>query len=39
MSHNKQVRLGDSAENEHIIVFDKGKTVEIICPKLGRCTV
>jgi hypothetical protein len=33
MSHKKQVCLGDSAKEEHFIVFHKGKMVDIICPK------
>ncbi len=39
MSKKKEVRLGDSAEDEHTIIFYKGKAVEIICPKLGKCNV
>ncbi len=34
MSMNKEVRLGDSAGNEHTIIFNKGEMVDIICPKL-----
>lgn len=33
MSQNKRVRLGDSAAEEHTIVFHKGEMVEIRCPK------
>ncbi len=33
MSQNKRVRLGDSADEEHTIVFHKGEMVEILCPK------
>jgi hypothetical protein len=33
MSQNKRVRLGDSAAEEHTIVFHKGEMVEILCPK------
>ena len=29
----KKVRIGDSEENEHFIVFHKGEMVDIICPK------
>ncbi len=36
MSKKKQVRLG---ENKHTIVFDKGKAIEILCPKLKKCTI
>ena len=35
MSHKKRVRLGDAGgKNEHWIVFEKGKMVDIICPKV-----
>jgi hypothetical protein len=33
MSRKKKVYLGDSAPDEHTIVFYKGKMVDIICPK------
>ncbi len=33
MSHRRAIRLGDSAPNEHTIVFYKGKMVDIICPE------
>jgi hypothetical protein len=33
MSYKKKVYLGDSASDEHTIVFYKGKMVDIICPK------
>jgi hypothetical protein len=33
MSQKKTVRLADAALEEHIIVFDQGRMVEIICPK------
>ncbi len=34
MSLKKKVQIGDSAkDNEHLIVFHKGKMVDIICPK------
>ena len=39
MGKKKEVRLGESAEDEHTIIFYKGKAVEIICPKLGKCNV
>jgi hypothetical protein len=39
MSKKKRVRLGDSAEDEHTIVFYKGEAVEILCPKLGKCAI
>ncbi|MCO6475990.1 MAG: hypothetical protein J5I94_05175 [Phaeodactylibacter sp.] len=40
MSEKKRTRLGDSSgKEEHIIVFHKGKAIEIICPKLGRCKI
>jgi hypothetical protein len=32
MSLKKKVRLGDSAPQEHIIVFYKGEMIDIICP-------
>ena len=35
-SHKRPVWLGDSAKEEHIIVFKKGKMVEILCPKAKR---
>jgi hypothetical protein len=31
-SYRKPLRLGDSSANEHIVVFSKGKMIEIICP-------
>jgi hypothetical protein len=33
MSHKRVIRLVDSEPNEHIIVFHKGKMVDVICPK------
>jgi hypothetical protein len=33
MSHKKRVRLGDGAPDGHVIVFHKGRMVDIICPK------
>lgn len=40
MSEKKRVRLGDGDGNEeHAIIFYKGKAVEIICPKLGDCKI
>jgi hypothetical protein len=39
MSKKKRVRLGDSADDEHTIVFYKGEAVEILCPKLGKCAI
>ena len=33
MSLKKKVQIGDSEDNEHYIVFHKGKMVDIICPK------
>ena len=33
MSQRRTVRLGDSEAEEHIIVFEHGKMVEILCPK------
>jgi hypothetical protein len=32
MSYKKKVYLGDSAPEEHTIVFHKGKMIDIICP-------
>ena len=37
MSKNKKVRLRDSEDNEHTIIFYRGKAVEVICPELGKC--
>ena len=31
-SHRKKIFLGDSAADEHIIVFYKGEMVDILCP-------
>ncbi len=39
MSKKKKVLLGDSEKTEHIIVFHKGKAVEIECPKKGKCKI
>lgn len=39
MSQRKRVILGDSEDNKHRIIFFKGKAIEIICPKLGICTI
>ena len=36
MSRKKKVYLGDSAPDEHTIVFYKGEMVDIICPKQQR---
>ena len=33
MSQRHTVRLGDSEADEHTIVFQHGKMVEILCPK------
>ena len=33
MSFKKKIYLGDSEQEEHTIVFYKGKMVDIICPK------
>jgi hypothetical protein len=39
-SGKKKVRLGDSSGNEeHAIIFYKGKAIEVICPKLGNCKI
>ena len=32
LSHKKVVHLGDSAPDEHTIVFHKGEMIDIICP-------
>jgi hypothetical protein len=32
LSHKKVVYLGDSAPDEHTIVFHKGEMIDIICP-------
>ena len=36
LSWKRKVRLGDSSPPEHIIVFYRGKMVQIICP-LNAC--
>ena len=36
MSKKKKTSLGNG---EHTIVFDKGKAIEIRCPKLGKCPI
>lgn len=36
MSYKRTVRLGDSEADEHTIVFEHGKMVEILCPKRKR---
>jgi hypothetical protein len=33
MSQKRTVRLGDAEAEEHTIVFEGGKMVEILCPK------
>ena len=33
MSHRRTVRLGDSEAEEHTIVFEHGRMVNILCPK------
>ena len=33
LSFKKKVRLGDSDIDEHIIVFHKGRMIDILCPK------
>lgn len=33
MSQRRTVRLGDSEAEEHTIVFEHGKMVDILCPK------
>jgi hypothetical protein len=33
MSRKKEVRLGDAAPDEHVIVFHRGEMVEIRCPQ------
>ena len=35
----KAVRIGDSEENEHFIVFRKGQAAEVVCPQLGPCPI
>lgn len=39
MSRTKLVTLSDGQDNEHEIVFLKGKAIEIICSKLGKCKI
>jgi hypothetical protein len=34
MSQKRTVLLGDSEAEEHTIVFEHGKMVEILCPKM-----
>jgi hypothetical protein len=34
-SHKREIRLGDSHVNEHIIVYFKGEAVSIKCPERG----
>ena len=36
MSQRHTVRLGDSEADEHTIVFQHGKMVEILCPKMSQ---
>jgi AbrB family looped-hinge helix DNA binding protein len=31
-SHRRMIHLGDSAPNEHTIVFYKGRMIDILCP-------
>ena len=33
MSQKRTVRLGDSEADQHTIVFEHGKMVEILCPQ------
>ena len=33
MSQKRTVRLGDSEADEHTLVFEHGKMVEILCPQ------
>lgn len=39
MSRRKEVRLGDAAPDEHVIVFYGGEMVEIRCPHQPRIRV
>ena len=39
MSKNKKVRIRDSGDNEHVIIFFKKQAKEILCPTLGKCTI
>jgi hypothetical protein len=39
MSARKKTRLGDSEDNEHTIIFHKGKAIEIECPDKGKCII
>ncbi len=32
-SQCKRLQLGDSATNEHFIIFEKGVMIDIICPE------
>ncbi len=38
-SKNKTVRLRDSEDDEHIIIFLNEKAREILCPTLGKCII
>ncbi len=39
-SKKKKLYLSDSdKKDEHTIVFYKGEATEIVCPKLGKCTI
>ena len=39
MSKNKTVRLRDSEDDEHVIIFLNEKAKEILCPTLGKCII
>ena len=39
MSKKERVYLGDGEDNEHTVVFYKGKAIEILCPELGTCAI
>ena len=39
MSKKKEVRLGDSEKNEHMIIFYKGDAKEVECPEKGKCII
>ena len=36
MSLRRTVRLGDSEAHQHTIVFQHGRMVEILCPKMSQ---
>lgn len=39
MSENKTVRLRDSEDDKHVIIFSNKKAKAILCPALGKCII